>query len=675
MKVLFIVPYPTEGASNRLRVEQFLRYLDQREVQWRVEPFMSRELYSILYVKGHRLRKVYYFVKAFFRYLWVLLAASKYDVVFIHRRIFPIWTPFNTWLLRRLPSGIIFDFDDGIFLSNKSDLRERIYTFFKQSHRVRDIIKLSSRVIAGNEFLKDYALKYNPNVVIIPTPVETEVYRAESPKDGRDGRVIMGWIGSHTTAKYLKMLDRVFEKLLARYPQLEVRVIGGQYTPPSRNGRIKNLPWSLERELEDLRTFDIGIMPLRDDEWERYKCGFKALLYMSVKLPVVCSPVGVNNYIVEDGVNGFLARSEEEWIEKVSHLVESPELRERMGREGQARVEAHYSVKGNFHLFQQVISDAYEDGLEKRRAEFERSQKKTQRSFDFQWTEFPDMVPANEEHFLNYIHPVGPGFFNGKVGLDAACGFGRHLYYAAQYGARRVVGMDFSNAIFTARATNRDFANVSLAKGDIYSLPFKPGSFDFIYCLGAIHHLPDPERGFRALLSCLKPGAPVFIWVYSTKRVFINFVTESARRITHRIPHRALKRICFVFALLDYMLFIKPYKMLRKFPLIERIALSRIKLYAKFPFSVCYADWFDRFSAPIRHYFGEEELREWAYRAGLKKVIITPTEKYGWRLYGEKEERSPSWEKECATEEEAAVRRLGPAISSPAQGASSALSP
>lgn len=675
MKVLFIVPYPTEGASNRLRVEQFLRYLDRREVQWRMEPFMSSELYSILYVKGHVLRKFYYFMRALIRRFWVLLRASNYDVIFIHRRIFPIWTPFNTWLLRRLHSGIIFDFDDGIFLPNRADFRESVYTFFKQSHRVADIIKLSSLVIAGNEFLRDYAVKYNPNVVIIPTPVETEVYRAESPRDGRDGKVVVGWIGSHTTAKYLKMLDRVFEELLARYPQLEVRVIGGRYTPPSRNGRIKNLPWSLERELEDLRAFDIGIMPLRDDEWERYKCGFKALLYMSMRLPVVCSPVGVNNFIVEEGVNGFLARSEEEWIEKISSLVESPELRERLGREGQARVEARYSVKRNFHIFHKVIRDAYEAALEKRRPDFERSQKKTQRSFDFQWTEFPDMVPANEEHFLNYIHPLGPDFFKGKVGLDAACGFGRHVYYAAQYGARRIVGMDFSNAIFTARATSRDLSNVSLAKGDIYHLPFKPASFDFIYSLGAIHHLPDPERGFQALLTCLKPGAPVFIWVYSTKRVFINFVTESARRITRCIPHRVLKRICFVFALLDYTLFIKPYKMLRRYSLIDRIVFSRIKLYAKFPFSVCYADWFDRFSAPIRHYFDEEELRAWAYRAGLKKVLITPTERYGWRLYGEREGHPPPWEKECATEDEAVAQRADSAMRSPAQGASSALSP
>ena len=364
---------------------------------------------------------------------------------------------------------------------------------------------------------------------------------------------------------------------------------------------------------------------------------------MSMEIPVVCSPVGVNRKIVTEGVNGFVAQRPEEWVEKISLLLSDPALRRRIGREGRRTVEAHYSVRENASRFFEILELAEREKSQKDALRFSRLQQMTQRSFDYQWTHFADMVPANEDHFLNYIYPVRPEFFRGKLGLDAACGFGRHLYYAAGYGARHMVGMDFSNAIFTARETNRARANISLVKGDIYRMPFKRGVFDFIYSLGALHHLPEPQEGFRSLMDFIKPGGAVAIWVYSKERRFVNFLTERVRSLTRRIPLPTLMKISFLFTCIDYFVFILPYSLLRRFSLVEKIAFSRVKLYARFPFFVCYADWFDRFSAPVRHYFNRGELEDWARRVGLKNVLITPTGKYGWRLYGE---RAPAVEGE-----------------------------
>ncbi len=265
--------------------------------------------------------------------------------------------------------------------------------------------------------------------------------------------------------------------------------------------------------------------------------------------------------------------------------------------------------------------------------------KKTKKSFGYQWTEFADMVEANREHFLNYIRPVTPEFIKGKTGLDVACGFGRHIYYASKFGASKMVGMDFSDAIWQAKTANAENKNVFLVRGDIYSMPFKKGRFDFAYSIGALHHLPDPEKGFQSILPLIKRGGAVFIWVYSKKRRLINFFLETFRRITIRLPLSFLKILTFLFSFVDYFFFILPYKLLVKtldFRFLDKIIPARVRLYAKFPFRVSWADWFDRLAAPIRFYYDEEDLKQWAKNANLKNVVISPTGLYGWRLYGEK---------------------------------------
>lgn len=267
---------------------------------------------------------------------------------------------------------------------------------------------------------------------------------------------------------------------------------------------------------------------------------------------------------------------------------------------------------------------------------FARLQEQTRRSFGYQWTVFHDMVEVFREGFLTYIHPVGPEFFPGKLGLDAGCGFGRHAYYAAEFGAE-VVGVDFSAAIEAARANTGACKGVHLVQADIYRLPFREGAFDFAYSLGVLHHLPDPERGFRALVPLVKPGGAIFVWVYSTARPVVNAMLEAARAVTRRLPHRTLHALSLAAAGVDWGGFIGPYRLARRVPraaaLAERIALPRTKLYARYPFQVSVADWFDRLAAPRRHYYGPEDLAGWAARADLTDVRITPTGKYGWRLY------------------------------------------
>jgi SAM-dependent methyltransferase len=270
-------------------------------------------------------------------------------------------------------------------------------------------------------------------------------------------------------------------------------------------------------------------------------------------------------------------------------------------------------------------------------AAFEDLQERTRRSFGYQWTTFGDMVERFREDFLVYT-AMPPEFFWGKVGLDAGCGFGRHLFYAASMGAE-MVGMDFSAAAAQAYRNVHRLAHVDIVQGDIFRPPFRDQAFDFVYSIGVLHHLPDPERGFRSLLPLVKPGGAVLVWVYSKSRRWTNALLEAVRRCTSRLPFRALKTLSFLGAAVDWACFIGPYKAaVRCGPfraLAERFTFPRIKLYARYPFQVAYADWFDRLSAPVRHYYDEADLQGWAQRAGLREVRISPTGYYGFRLYGE----------------------------------------
>jgi SAM-dependent methyltransferase len=261
---------------------------------------------------------------------------------------------------------------------------------------------------------------------------------------------------------------------------------------------------------------------------------------------------------------------------------------------------------------------------------------RTRRSFGYQWTAFGEMTDQFREDFLAYIHPVPPEFFPGKRGLDAGCGFGRHLVHAADFGAD-MVGLDFSRAIERARAITRGMPRVALVQGDIEAPPFRAGAFDFVYSLGVLHHLPEPEQSFRSLLPLVRPGGAIFVWVYSKARRATNRLLETARRATAQLPHPATRALSLGAALVDWGGFILPYRLTRRLlgPRADRLALPRIRLYARYPFQVVYADWFDRLAAPVRHYYDRDDLVGWAQRAGLVNVTISPTGLYGWRLYGE----------------------------------------
>jgi len=342
MKILFIVPYTKEGQSNRLRVEQFLPYLRERGIQYKLRPFVFKRFYEILYLRGNYVKKLIFFLYSLFGRLIDIGRLIKYDAVFIHREACPFGPPFFEWIAYKIRKRIIFDFDDAIYLPSRS-ISNNLVEQLKNPAKVPYIIKISDRVIAGNSFLSDFATRFNSKVSIIPTCIDTETYCNTGTRHDTRGLTI-GWIGSSTTVEYVDLLRNVLKILMEKYHNLNIKIIGGEFKIDGVNA-ITNKKWRLESEISDLKSIDIGVMPMPDNDWTRGKCGFKALLYMSLQIPCVCSPVGVNRHIIQDGVNGFLASSEKEWVDKLSFLIESEELRKRIGCKGRKTVEERYSVK------------------------------------------------------------------------------------------------------------------------------------------------------------------------------------------------------------------------------------------------------------------------------------------------------------------------------------------
>jgi glycosyltransferase involved in cell wall biosynthesis len=314
VKVLFLIQ-GWDVAASRYRVLQYLPYLKSDGVEAVVS------LYPRTLKENIR----------FFNSL------PQYDIVFLQRKRFN--QPRLEWLRKRA-KRVVYDFDDSVMYRN-SKAKDPISQTRKK--RFIQMIEASDYVIAGNEFLKNEVHRINPRVEVIPTSIDQERYGLKD-YSARKETVTLGWIGDHGSIHYLENMRPIFEKIGERYAHSELKIVCDIFFDCEKI-RVVKKPWKSEEEVTDLQSFDIGLMPLVDDPWSWGKCGLKIIQYQGVGVPVVCTPVGVNRDLVEDGANGFWATTPQEWEEKISILIEDSLLREKMGKEGRKRVLEKWTVQ------------------------------------------------------------------------------------------------------------------------------------------------------------------------------------------------------------------------------------------------------------------------------------------------------------------------------------------
>jgi glycosyltransferase involved in cell wall biosynthesis len=353
-KILIICPYPEDVApSQRLKFEQYYPFFREAGYELTISPFMSRSFWKVIYKKGHYLQKIWHTLAGYARRSKDLLRAGKYDLVYIHLWVTPLGPPWFERLFRKASKKIIFDIDDLIYLKDMKSNATPLISKLKGGGKPIYLMKKADHVITCTPYLDSFVRKYNPHTTDISSTVDTEQYKVKPGYNLKEEKIVLGWSGSLSTAKYLHILDDVFRRLRQRI-DFKLLVIG------DGNFRIDGIeveayPWSKERELPTLSRFDIGLYPLPDEEWVYGKSSLKAIQYMAMGIPTVATAIGTNFRVIENDVSGILVNNDEEWIEKLIMLATSETTRERIGMRARQRVEEKFSLKANKGIYLKIL--------------------------------------------------------------------------------------------------------------------------------------------------------------------------------------------------------------------------------------------------------------------------------------------------------------------------------
>lgn len=353
-KIAFVVQYPENvSPAQRFRVELYKNLLYANNFQVSLLPFIDQHGYKIFFKKGFLLKKIWNVLKGFYRRIKLVFSAKEYDYLFLQYGAAPVGPPIFEWILiKLLKKKIIYDFDGAIWVEQPSE-NNNVPTLFRNLNKVASICKWSYKVSCGNSYLCDYALKYNRHVVFNPTCVDTETMHNLST-DHNIQKVTLGWTGSFSTLKYLNLIQPALYRLQKKY-DFDIKIICNK--KPSLNLKnVRYVEWSPKNEVIELATCQIGVMPLNDDEWSKGKCGFKLIQYLALEIPSVASPIGVNSEVIEEGINGFLCSTEEEWYTALEKLLLNAELRKKMGKAGRNKIVREYSLQSNASNFLSLFS-------------------------------------------------------------------------------------------------------------------------------------------------------------------------------------------------------------------------------------------------------------------------------------------------------------------------------
>ena len=324
MKKILVITYGSEDhASSRTRIIQYFDFLKANKFSILFIPQRPIVSHGFLFLLFRFLFKK---IQAF-RKTWFLLL-KKSELVFVSRVLL---SSFDIYLIKTRKIKLIYDFDDAIFLGAKKNQQQLIAC-----------IKHAEKVIVSTSYLTEFCISNGVEANIIPTSVNTDVFYPALDKK-EEKKITIGWIGSPSTEKYLYPLKSVFTKLCAKYPDVEIIVVGVSDNFTMDNVRLRKLKWDFQNEATFVRSMDIGIMPLTEDKWSVNKGGYKLYLYFSTAIPCVASPVGVNKEVVEHAVNGYLANSQEEWLLYLSTLIEDATLRDTLGKNGLEKCLENYA--------------------------------------------------------------------------------------------------------------------------------------------------------------------------------------------------------------------------------------------------------------------------------------------------------------------------------------------
>lgn len=337
MRVLGLCSYPVSAAATRFRMEQFVEPLRARGIELEIKPFVDETQFAAFYAKGGAVGKAFGLAGSILRRFALLATARRYDVLLVQREAAMFGPAIFEWLFQKLGRmPLVLDLDDATYVRYVSPTYGRLGSFLKFFGKTDNLIRRSSVVVCGNRFIAEYAESLGAKTVVIPTVVDTDKFH---PVEKHNDPPVIGWIGTHSTFRVLEGFFPVFARL-AETHKFRLKIVGsGVDNVKIENVDIENLPWSLDREVSDFQSLDIGVYPITTTEsmlaeWIKAKSGFKAIQYFAVGIPFVMSPVGICAEIGKPGETHVNAGSEDDWYDELSKLLSEPALRERMGQRG-----------------------------------------------------------------------------------------------------------------------------------------------------------------------------------------------------------------------------------------------------------------------------------------------------------------------------------------------------
>ncbi|PWH84906.1 glycosyltransferase family 4 protein [Brumimicrobium oceani] len=352
-RIVIFAPYPRGTApSQRFRFEQYLPLLEKEGYEIVYNSFLDDKTWKLLYMEGNFVKKGLGMLGSFFKRGRSILNLKKSDILFVHREMSHVGPPIFEWFVAKvLRKKYIYDFDDAIWLPNYSEVNAKAHRL-KAYWKVKYCMRWAHQLSVGNDYLADYARPFNANITVVPTTIDLKNHH-NLITNYNHSPVVIGWTGTQTTLRYLEDLVPILAELEKEHNFI-FRVISNE-KPQFNLKSLDFVPWNKESEIKDLATFQIGVMPLVEDQWSKGKCGFKALQYMALGIPTILSPVGVNTKIVKASVNGYLCSSPEEWKARLVELLTDLEKRKEIGQAGRKTIVEEYSVDSNFRKYLEVL--------------------------------------------------------------------------------------------------------------------------------------------------------------------------------------------------------------------------------------------------------------------------------------------------------------------------------
>jgi glycosyltransferase involved in cell wall biosynthesis len=337
MKVLLLSRYSWAG-SSRIRSLKYIPLLEKEGLKITVAPLMD-DAYVKRYYAGQPTDWPHLFL-LYARRIRDLLSAGQFDLVWIERETLPYLPAFPEWFLHRFGIPYVIDYDDAVF--HNYDSHRRWIVRATLGRKIDKVMRYAQMVIVGNDYLAERAKQAGAKCIeYLPTTVDLN---GIDPNVQPQNEVFtVGWIGTPANVKYLAHIAPALKEVCRNGVGRLVTVGARPWELGDINGEIRK--WSLETESADIQSFDVGIMPLPDTPFERGKCAYKILQYFACGRPAVASPVGVNSQVVEQGVNGYLPSTTNQWIHALSTLRDNPSLRHLMGTLGRQKIENSYSLQ------------------------------------------------------------------------------------------------------------------------------------------------------------------------------------------------------------------------------------------------------------------------------------------------------------------------------------------